>query len=63
MHPDHPAAGSAFTTERNGDAQCPQKRRRATQAASEPRGGFWANRYWQLRALMRQSPMLIQRIE
>ena len=47
-HPDDSVSGSAFTTERNVDAQGPQERLRAAR---------------QLRALMRQSRMLIQDIE
>jgi hypothetical protein len=39
-YPDDPAAGMAFTTERNVDAQSPQERLRATQAASEHAGIF-----------------------
>jgi hypothetical protein len=39
-HPDDPASGSAFTTERNVDAQCPEERLRAAQAASEGTGIF-----------------------
>jgi hypothetical protein len=34
-HPDDPASGSAFTTERNVDAQCPQERLRTTQPPGE----------------------------
>ena len=40
-HPDHPASGSAFTTEGNFDAQRPKERLRATQAAGERAGIFW----------------------
>jgi len=39
-NPDDPVSGSAFTIERNVDAQCPQERLRATQAASERAGIF-----------------------
>jgi hypothetical protein len=34
-YPNDPASSSAFTTERNLDAQAPQERLRATQTASE----------------------------
>jgi hypothetical protein len=37
-HSDDPASGSAFTTERNVDAQCPQEGLRATQAATAGTG-------------------------
>jgi hypothetical protein len=39
-YPDDPATGSAFATERNLDAHCPQERLRPTQAASERAGIF-----------------------
>jgi hypothetical protein len=34
-YPNDPASSSAFTTERNLDAQAPQERLRATQTANE----------------------------
>jgi hypothetical protein len=39
-YPNDPASGPAFPAEGNVDAQCPQERLRATQAASECAGIF-----------------------
>jgi hypothetical protein len=39
-YPDNPVSRSAFTTERNLDAQYPKERLRATQAARERAGIF-----------------------
>ena len=40
MYPNDPASGPAFPAEGNVDAQCPQERLRATQAASKRAGIF-----------------------
>jgi hypothetical protein len=39
-HPDDPVSRSAFATERNVDAQCPQESLRTTQTASKGPGSF-----------------------